>query len=121
MRISDWSSDVCSSDLAVDGAAHGAELGFRLVAARIADHDRLAAAIGKPRKRRLVGHAARKTQHVGQRPGPAGIRPPAAAAEGGAAARVVTGGDGLQAATGIGAEDDLPRAVAFTVPENGTD
>src|SRR3546814_19537550 len=38
MRISDWSSDVCSSDLRLDGAGHvggdGAELGVRHQAAR---------------------------------------------------------------------------------------
>src|SRR3546814_2217128 len=71
MRISDWSSDVCSSDL------------------------------------------------VGQRLGLAGIRPHAAAAEGGAAARVVNGDDGLQAAQGIVTEDDLLVAVEFPVLENG--
>src|SRR3546814_2102761 len=70
MRISDWSSDVCSSDL------------------------------------------------VGQRLGLAGIRPHAAAAEGGAAARVVNGDDGLQAAQGIVTEDDLLVAVEFPVLEN---
>src|SRR3546814_4589954 len=65
------------------------------------------------------GQAARKTQHVGQRLGLAGIRPHAAAAEGGAAARVVNGDDGLQAAQGIVTEDDLLVAVEFPVLENG--
>src|ERR1700680_264192 len=54
----------------------------RLVAARGGDHHRLAAAIGQFADRRLVGHAARETQHVGHRVLFAGIRIHAAATEG---------------------------------------
>src|SRR3546814_16360649 len=41
MRISDWSSDVCSSDLAIEQYACGAtEQGFAIFALGHVDHDR---------------------------------------------------------------------------------
>src|SRR3546814_2967026 len=35
MRISDWSSDVCSSDLLEDDLAHVEAIGFRVLAGRV--------------------------------------------------------------------------------------
>src|SRR3546814_3620176 len=68
MRISDWSSDVCSSDLADRIARPGRQ------------HHALAAAKREPRHRVLEAHAARQPQCVGDRVVRIGIMPEAHAA-----------------------------------------
>src|SRR3546814_17216476 len=58
MRISDWSSDVCSSDLGIEELDHGTVIGFRPFALRVHfSNDR----IGTQRLAQFVGeedHAA---------------------------------------------------------------
>src|SRR3546814_15505367 len=58
MRISDWSSDVCSSDLAGQDAVAMRDLDHIAIAAALADETDLARCGGQDR----LAHAARKIQ-----------------------------------------------------------
>ena len=100
-KIGQRGADIVGRDvaaaLALDHAAHGAEQLGRLVAARVGQHHRLAAAIGQLADGGLVGHAPRQPQRIGQSLGRVGVRVHPAAAEGRAEPGVVQRHDGLQA------------------------
>jgi hypothetical protein len=85
-QVREGSAHVVGGDVAaaepLDDATHGVQQRRRLVAARVGDDHRLAAAIGQSADRCLVGHAAREAQHVRHRVLFAGIRIHAAATEG---------------------------------------
>jgi hypothetical protein len=103
---------------AVDQPAHGAQQLGGLVAARVGDDHRLAAAERQVGQRRLVGHAAGEAQHVGECLGVAVIGEDAQAAQGRAASGIVDGDDGAQAARLVAAEDDLLVVVELGVVED---
>src|SRR3546814_3218590 len=78
-----------------------------LVVRRIADHHRLAAAERQLGECRLVGHAARQPQRIGDGVLLPGVAPHATAAEGGPPGGVVDRDHRPQAGCGISREDDL--------------
>ena len=78
---------------AIDEAAHGLDQRRALVVARVADDHAFAAALRQPGQGRLVGHAARQPQHIGEGLGVGGVGPHAAAAQALAEAGAVHGDD----------------------------
>src|SRR3546814_11590359 len=77
MRISDWSSDVCSSDLAQVAGVQGVAVAGQAVAAVVVDHrgDEMQLDVGA-----IVG-GERRAQECAAFGDVAGARPPAAAQE----------------------------------------
>ena len=86
-KVGEADADIVGDDVlavhALHHAAHGPEQLGRFLAGRVPEDHRLAAAIGQVADRRLVGHAAREAQHVGQGFALVRVGPHAAAAEGG--------------------------------------
>ena len=99
--------------------AEGAQQLGRLLAARVGDDHRLAAAEVEAGERVLVGHAARQAQRVGQRLAARGIGPHPAAAERRAEPGVMHRDDGLEAGGGIVTLHHLLVAGEFGMIENG--
>ena len=118
-------ADVLGGDVApaerIDKAPEGAHEVGALVAPGVAEDDRLAAADGQAGDGRLVGHAARQAQGVGQRLVVRCIVPHAAPAKGRAEARVVDGDDAFEAGRGVGTEGDQFVVLEIGARENGHD
>ncbi|MDQ1094019.1 hypothetical protein QE400_003432 [Xanthomonas sacchari] len=111
LHVVDVGADVLGGDVAaaqrIDVAAEGAEQRFGLVALRVADDHRLAAADVEPGQRVLVGHGAAEPQRVLQRRFGVGVGAHAHAAQRRAEYGVVDGDDRLQSHVAVVAEDDL--------------
>ena len=114
-------ADVAGGDVAaaerLDEAAVGAQQLGGLVAVRVADDDRLAAAVVEAGDGVLAGHRARQAQHVGERLVGGGVGVEAGAAQARPERGVVQGDDRPQPGLGVGAEGDL--LVAGEVDEVG--
>ena len=102
---------------ALQETAEGAQQGIRLIGPRVADDHRLAPAQVQIRHGRLVGHAARQAQHIGERVVVGGVRPHPAAAERGTAVGVVNSDYRLEAGGRIPAVHDLLVAGKIIVIE----
>ena len=109
--------DVAAAE-ALDDATHRVKQRRCLVAARVSDHHRFAAAKGQFADRRLVGHAAREAQHVGHRVLFAGIRIHAAATERRAERGIVDRDQRPQAARRILCEQQRLMAVVIGVTKH---
>ena len=73
----------------------------------VANDDRLAAAEGQTCERRLVSHAARQTQRIGECFGFALVIPEACAADGWTKRSAVNGNDAVVTALGIACDENL--------------
>ena len=104
-------ADVAGGDVAtaerLDEAAVGAQQLGGLVAVRVADDDRLAAAVVEAGDGVLARHGPRQAQHVGERLVGGGVRVEAGAAQTRPERGVVQGDDRPQPGVGVGAEGDL--------------
>ncbi len=120
VHVGDLDADILGDDVAtaeaLDGAAHRAHHRGRLLGPVGQDH-RLAAAQRQSGQRRLVGHAARQPQHVGQRLGLGGIVPDPAAAKRGTEPRGMDRDDRLQPVTLVLGKHHLFVAVEIRMGE----
>ena len=111
VHVGDVGADVAGGDVAaaerLDEAAVGAQQLGRLVAPRVADDDRLAAAVVEAGDGVLARHRPRQAQHVGQGLVGGGVGVEAGAAQARPECGVVQGDDRPQPGLGVGAEGDL--------------
>ena len=121
VHVVDGGADVLGGDVAsaerADEAPEGAEQSLALVPGGIADQHCLAAAQVQPRHRRLVGHAARQSQHVLHGLVVARVRPHPKPAKRRPERRVMDRDNGLQTAVLVLEEHNLLVAHAVELLE----